>query len=33
MIKANEAKAMVKTYNEQKEAERLAKIQKFLVLS
>ena len=30
MIKANEAKAMVKTYNEQKEAERLAKIQKFL---
>ena len=30
MIKANEAKAMVKTYNEQKEAERVAKTQKFL---
>ena len=30
MIKANEAKVMVKTYNEAKEAERLVKIQKFL---
>ena len=30
MIKANEAKAMVKTYNEQKEAERKEMVQKFL---
>lgn len=30
MIKANNAKAMVKEYNEQKEAERQALIQKFL---
>ena len=30
MIKANEAKAMVKAYNEQKEAENKAKVQKFL---
>jgi hypothetical protein len=30
MIKANEAKAMVKNYREAKEAERLAKVQKFL---
>ena len=30
MIKANEAKAMVKSYNEQREAERQAKVQKFL---
>ena len=30
MIKANNAKAMVKEYNEQKEAERKALVQKFL---
>lgn len=30
MIKANNAKAMVKEYNEQKEAENQALIQKFL---
>ena len=30
MIKANNAKAMAKEYNEQKEAERKALVQKFL---
>ena len=30
MIKANEAQAMVKAYNEKKDAENKAKVQKFL---